>query len=83
MAERRGAGLLNQKTLSETPPPPPPEGPPPATPPAAPPEESPRPVVYPSVAPSSDALHERQLRWLRLRDHRAAGADSPTLPDES
>ncbi len=72
MGERRVASILNQKTLSEEPTTEAHE-PLPADPTPAPsPEPTPRPVVYEPVAPSSTALQERQLRWLRERDRRSA-----------
>ncbi|MGA8275364.1 MAG: hypothetical protein WB789_01560 [Thermoplasmata archaeon] len=87
MGDRRGTSLLSQKTLAETVPPAPPVVPPdpspavPLPPPA--PEVTPRPVLYPKIAPSSVALHERQLRWLRERDRHAAATKDPPAKSET
>jgi hypothetical protein len=87
MGERRVPGVVSQKTLGEVPssmpPLTPPEPPPTAAPPPPPPEPPPRPVLYPAVAPSSGALHERQLRWLRERERHAAAARDPPAKSET
>ncbi len=83
MGERRVPSVLSQTTLVEPAPGLPPEVPEPSSPNPDPeplsPEASPRPVLYPAVVPSNVALRERQLRWLRERDRRAAATqDAPT-----
>ncbi|MGD0257355.1 MAG: hypothetical protein ABSB90_05685 [Thermoplasmata archaeon] len=79
MGERRVSGILSQKTLGEDPPPGAPVVPPQDPVHSTAPEPTPRPVVYPTVAASNTALNERQMRWLRERDRRAA-AMSDTVP---
>jgi hypothetical protein len=80
MGERRVAGILNQKTLGEEPTVAAREPPPAEPSPAPAPDPTPRPVVYEPVAPSSTALHERQLRWLRERDRRSAAMKDSAGP---
>ncbi|MGP8072905.1 MAG: hypothetical protein ACLPZM_07235 [Thermoplasmata archaeon] len=67
MAERRRAGLVNQRTLGVEPEGSPvqPDAPEPARPPDSP--STPPPPLR-EVVSSSDALWERRLRWLRTRE---------------
>jgi hypothetical protein len=86
MGERRVPSVLSQNTLADPPPPDPSTAPPdlPSDPSALPPPEaSPRPILYPTVAPSSVALHERQLRWFRERDRRARSTADPPAQSET
>jgi hypothetical protein len=83
VGERRGAGVVNQKTLAEPTGSVPVEPAPPEATPAPTPADPPRPVLYPPAAPSSAALQERQLRWLRTRErHEAARRDGTAGKDE-
>ncbi|MCI4372744.1 MAG: hypothetical protein L3K02_03770 [Thermoplasmata archaeon] len=82
MAERRVASVLSQKTLAEAVTAAPPDVPPIETAPPPPADPPPRPKLYPPIAPSSVELHERQLRWLRERDRRAAALAHPAAQVE-
>jgi len=80
MGERRGTSVVSQKTLGEAPEVGAPEPRPAVLAVQPPPDPTPKPADHGPVAPSSASLQERQLRWFRERDRRAAATKDPPGP---